>query len=110
MEGKIRIENLRDSNIEDLISVCSSTRLGDPIHQQGVNLKRRWLREMLEKHGSVAKVAYFEEKPVGQILFYPEESNVANGSPRKGALVTLCVYNPASSVQKHGIGTKLLQA
>jgi hypothetical protein len=46
---------------------------------------------MLEKHGSVAKVAYFEEKPVGQILFYPEESNVANGSPRKGVLVTLCV-------------------
>ena len=65
---------------------------------------------MLEKHGSVAKVAYFEEKPVGQILFYPEESNVANGSPRKGVLVTLCVYNPASSAQKHGIGTKLLQS
>lgn len=59
---------------------------------------------MLEKHGSVAKVAYFEEKPVGQILFYPEESNVANGSPRKDVLVTLCVYNPASSAQKHGIG------
>jgi GNAT superfamily N-acetyltransferase len=65
---------------------------------------------MLEKHGSVAKVAYFEEKPVGQILFYPEESNVANGSPRKDVLVTLCVYNPTSSAQKHGIGTKLLQS
>jgi len=65
---------------------------------------------MLEKHGSVAKVAYFEEKPVGQILFYPEESDVANGFPRKDVLVTLCVYNPASSAQKHGIGTKLLQS
>jgi hypothetical protein len=110
MEDKIRIEDLTESNIEDLISVCSSKRMDDPIHRQGVNLKKQWLREMLRKYGSVAKIAYFEDKPVAQIFFYPEESDLTNASPRKNVLRMLCVYNPATSAQKHGIGTKLLQS
>jgi len=110
MEDKIRIEDLTESNIEDLISVCSSKRMDDPIHRQGVNLKRQWLREMLRKYGSVAKIAYFEDKPVAQIFFYPEESDLTNASPRKNVLRMLCIYNPATSAQKHGIGTKLLQS
>lgn len=76
MREKIRIENLQDSNIEDFIHVCSSKRLNDPIHQQGIRLKRQWLHEMLEKYGPCAKVAYYNGKPVAQILFYPEEADV----------------------------------
>lgn len=64
MQERIKIENLQDANIEDLIDVCSAKRLSDPIHQQGISLKRLWLREMLEKYGSCAKIAYFNEKPV----------------------------------------------
>jgi len=73
MKRKVRIENLQESNIEDLIYVCSSKRLSDPIHQQRIKLKRQWLREMLGKYGSCAKIAYYKSKPVAQILSYPEE-------------------------------------
>jgi thiol-disulfide isomerase/thioredoxin len=110
MPEKIRIENLQDSNIDDLIHVCSAKRLGDPIHQQGMKLKRQWLREMLSNYGSVAKIAYFNDKPVAQILYYPEEVDVTKAFKRKNVLVIHCIYNPNSEAQKLGIGTKLLQS
>jgi len=110
MQEKTRIENLTESNIEDLIYVCSSKRLKDSIHQQGISLKRQWLREMLKKYGSCAKVAYYDGKPVAQILHYPEEADPTIISGRKDVLVLLCVYNPTSVAQKLGIGTKLLQS
>jgi predicted GNAT family acetyltransferase len=110
MQEKARIENLEDSNIEDLIHVCSSKRLDDPIHQQGMSLKRQWLREMLEKHGSCAKIAYHDEKPVAQILYIPEEADVTRAIKREGILTIYCTYNPTSEAQKLGIGTRLLQS
>ncbi|MDI6847533.1 MAG: hypothetical protein QMD23_05320, partial [Candidatus Bathyarchaeia archaeon] len=92
MQEKIRIENLQKSNIEDLIYVCSSKRLNDPIHQQGIRLKRRWLREMLEKCGPCAKIANYNEKPVAQILYYPEEADITKAFRRKNVLVIDCIY------------------
>ncbi len=109
-QSRIRIENLTEANIDDLIDVCSSKRLQDPIHAEGVKLKRQWLLEMLRKFGSVAKIAYLNDKPVAQILCYPEESNHASVNRRKGALSILCVYNPTPAAQRLGVGTKLLQS
>jgi len=106
---KIKIENLKDSNIDDLIYVCSSKRLSDPIHQQGIKLKEKWLREMLEKYGSFAKIAYLNDKPVAQILFYPEEADIIKAYKHENVLVIYCIYNPTPEAQKLGIGTKLLQ-
>ncbi len=110
MPEKIRIENLQKSNIEDLIYVCSSTRLSDPIHQQGIKLKRQWLREMLEKYGSCAKIACYNGKPAAQILYYPEEADITKAFRREGVLVISCIYNPTSEAQKLGIGKRLLQS
>ncbi len=110
MPERIRIENLQESNIEDLIYVCSLKRLNDPIHQIGIKLKRQWLREMLEKYGSCAKIAYYNGKPVAQILYCPEEADVTKVSKRKEVLVIDCIYNPMPEAQKLGIGTSLLQS
>jgi len=110
MKRKVRIENLQESNIEDLIYVCSSKRLSDPIHQQGIKLKRQWLREMLRKYGSCAKIAYYENKPVAQILYYPEEADVTRAFKRKDVIVINCAYNPTTEAQKLGIGTRLLRS
>jgi GNAT superfamily N-acetyltransferase len=110
MQGKVRIENLQDSNLEDLIYVCSSNRLSDPIHQQGVKQKRQWLSEMLRKYGSCAKIAYYNDKPVAQILYYPEEADVTRAFKRENILVINCIYNPSAEAQKLGIGTRLLQS
>lgn len=109
MSEKIKIENLKDSNIDDLIYVCSSQRLSDPIHQQGIKLKEKWLREMLEKYGPFAKIAYLNDKPVAQILFYPEEADMIKAYKHENVLVIYCIYNPTPEAQKLGIGTKLLQ-
>lgn len=106
---KLRIENLHESNIEDLIFVCSSKRLNDPVHQHGISLKRQWLREMLQKYGSCAKIAYYNEKPAAQILYFPEEADKTKASQRENVLVINCIYNPTPEAQKHGIGKMLLQ-
>ncbi|MEM3577918.1 MAG: GNAT family N-acetyltransferase [Candidatus Bathyarchaeia archaeon] len=106
----IKIENLQESNIDDLIHVCSSKRLGDPIHKEGVALKKRWLREMLAKHGSCAKIAYHNGKPAAQILYYPEEVDATKPHRRENVLVINCIYNPTPEAQKLGIGTKLLKS
>lgn len=108
MHEKIRIENLQDSNIEDLIYVCSS-KSGDPFHQQGIKLKRLWLHKMLDKYGSCAKIAYYNGKPAAQILYYPEEADIAKEFRREGVLIINCVYNPTPEAQKIGIATELLQ-
>ena len=110
MQEKVRIENLQESNIDDLIYVCSSKRLSDPIHQHGVKQKRRWLSEMLGKYGSYAKIAYYNDKPVAQILYYPEKADVTKAFKRVNVLVVNCIYNPTVEAQKLGIGTKLLQS
>jgi len=109
MQRKVRIEDLQESNIQDLIYVCSSKRLSDPIHQQGVKQKRQWLSEMLRKYGSCAKIAYYNDKSVAQILYYPEEADVTKAFRRENVLVINCIYNPTPEAQKLGIGTKLLQ-
>jgi len=110
VQEKVRIENLQESNIEDFIYVCSSKRLNDPVHQQGISLQRKWLHQMLEKYGACAKIAYYNEKPAAQILFYPEEADVTKAFRREGVLVINCMYNPTPEAQKIGLGTKLLQS
>ena len=110
MQENVRIENLQDSNIDDLIYVCSSKKLGDPIHQQGIRLKKQWLREMLQKYGPCAKIAYYKDRPAAQILYYPEEADITKEYTRKTVLVITCIYNPTLKAQKKGIGTKLLQS
>jgi predicted GNAT family acetyltransferase len=110
MKEKVRIENLQESNIDDLIHVCSGKKLTDPVHMRGVELKKHWLREMLEKYGSCAKIAFYGEKPVAQILYYPEEADITKASRRKNVLIIQCVYNPMPEAQKRGIGTQLLRS
>ena len=108
--SKIRIEDLTESNIDDLIRVCSSKRLSDPVHAEGVKVKKLWLLEMLRKFEPVSKIAYLNDEPVAQILYCPENSNPASFNRRKGVLNILCIYNPTPATQKLGVGTKLLQS
>jgi GNAT superfamily N-acetyltransferase len=110
MRDKVKIENLQESNIDDVIHVCSSKRLGDPVHQEGVKLKRLWLKEMFENYGSCAKVAYYNGKPASQILYYPEAADKTKAFRREGVIVINCIYNPTPEAQKLGIGKTLLQS
>jgi GNAT superfamily N-acetyltransferase len=109
MRKNLRIEDLSESNVDDLINVCSSRRLNDPIHQQGISFKKKWIHEMLSRYGACAKIAYYEQKPVAQILYHPEEAEVTKVDRRRNVLVIDCIYNPTPATQKLGIGTKLLE-
>jgi len=109
MQENVRIENLKESNIDDLIYVCSSKKLDDTVHQQGIKLKKQWLHKMLQNYGSCAKIAYYNDKPAAQILYYPEEADITKAYTRKNVLLISCIYNPTLEAQKKGIGTKLLQ-
>jgi len=110
MKEKTRIEELQESNIEDLIYVCSAKKLNDPIHLRGVELKRKWLKEMLQMYGSCAKIAYYNGKPAAKILYYPEEADVTKAFKRENVLFIQCIYNPAPEAQKLGLGTMLLKS
>jgi GNAT superfamily N-acetyltransferase len=104
----VHIEDLDGSNIDDLIFVCSSKRLGDAIHQEGMSLKRQWLREMLDAYGPCAKVAYYRGRPVAQILYFPEAADRTRATKREGVLTIHCTYNPVPGAQRMGIGKKLV--
>jgi GNAT superfamily N-acetyltransferase len=110
MQERIKIEALQESSIEDLINVCSSKRLNDPVHQQGISIKRQWLRQMLTQRGTCAKIAYYEGRPVAQILYYPEEADPAKVFRRENVLALECIYNPTTEAQKLGVGTRLLKS
>ncbi|MEM2147585.1 MAG: GNAT family N-acetyltransferase [Candidatus Bathyarchaeia archaeon] len=110
MSNRTGIENLHDQNIDDLINVCSSGKFSDPVHQQGVKLKKLWLKEMLDNYGSCAKIAYYNGKPAAQILFYPENADKAKMFKREGVIVINCIYNPTLEAQKLGFGRRLLQS
>ena len=110
MQNKIKIKDLERENIEDLLYVCSSKRLNDPIHRKGRDLKRSWLHKMFDRYGSVAKIAYHDNEPVAQILYYPETADPTKTTGRDDVLTLTCVYNPTSAAQKLGIGAKLLKS
>ncbi|MDH7564251.1 MAG: GNAT family N-acetyltransferase [Candidatus Bathyarchaeota archaeon] len=65
---------------------------------------------MLGTYGSCAKIAYYKDRPVAQILYYPEEAIKTRAFKRKEVLVISCTYNPVADAQKLGIGTRLLKS
>jgi len=109
-EREVRIEDLQESNLDDLIYVCSSKKLNDPVHMKGVTLKKAWLEKMLEKYGPLAKVAYLNGKPVAQILFHPEEASPTSTLRRRGVVHLDCIYNSTPEARQLGVATKLLQS
>jgi GNAT superfamily N-acetyltransferase len=108
--SQVRVEDLDEENIDDVFRVCSHNRLDDPLQQRGIEFKRRWLLEMLAEHGPCTKIAYLGDKPVAQILFYPEEAAPFIQNLRRGVVVLHCAYNPFPEARGKGVGTALLRS
>ena len=109
----LRIEDISEDNLEDVFKVCSWNRpfatKDDPTLEKGREIKRRWLLDTLEKHGPCTKIAYLDERPVAQILFYPEETIPFNHDPRKDVLHLQCIFNPFPEAQRKGVGNALMK-
>src|SRR5712692_1351916 len=71
----IRIEDLKEQLLDDRISVCRDEQpVEQPAVQKGIKEKKQWIRNMLKRSGPPSKILYVDDKPVGQILYYPESS------------------------------------
>jgi len=103
-----RIEQLKivEVGLEDaeyLIKLCiPPDRWGDPLFRKGMEAKRKWVPEALERYGSVAKLAYLNSKPVGFIQYRPRTEE---------KLVEIdCIFVPVKEHLRKGIGRSLLNA
>lgn len=104
----IRVEDINVDNVEDVFKVCSYNKLEDPLQQSGITLKRQWLLGMLRKYGPCTKLAYYDDKPVAQILYYPESAAPFITNPREDVVFINCVYNPFPQARGKGAGTALI--
>jgi len=105
----IEVKDAAPELIEDIIYVCSWKKLDDRVHLQGLALKRKWLADMIEKYGSIAKVAYLDGVPVASIMYYPEYADPCSIAKREGYCYISCIYNNGDDSQRRGIGTKLVK-
>jgi GNAT superfamily N-acetyltransferase len=98
------------SNIKDVFSVCSHSKLDDPLQQRGMEIREAWLLGMLRERGPCTKIAYMDERPVAQILFYPEEAAPFIKEPREDAVVLNCTYNPFPEARGKGVARALIES
>jgi hypothetical protein len=80
-----------------------------PIQEKAREIKRQWLINMLNHHGPCTKIAYLDEKPVAQILYYPEEIIPFYHNPRKDVVHLQCIFNPSPEAQHKGAGDALMK-
>ena len=105
----IKILNLDEQHIDDLIYICSRFPPYNEPLLTGIKIKKKWLLHMLNNYGSVAKIGYFNDKPVAQIIYYPEIANPV-GYMRENVLVLQCVYNPNPETQRKGMAKRLIKS
>jgi GNAT superfamily N-acetyltransferase len=110
----IKIKDVSEENLDDVFRICSSNRvfasLDNPIVGKARDLKRRWLLDMLEKHGPCTKIAYLDGNPVAQVLFYPEDAVPYLHNPRKNVLNLKCIFNAFPETREKGTGAALMKA
>jgi N-acetylglutamate synthase-like GNAT family acetyltransferase len=100
---KLEIRNVNLESIDDLINVCiPPDKKEHPLFVEGMNAKKRWAIKVIEKYGTIAKLAYFNSEPVGLIQYQPnlEERLVEIG----------CIFVPEEKNLRKGIGKSLLEA
>jgi hypothetical protein len=108
--GAITVKDVDESNVDDIFRVCSNGGLDNPLQMQGIELRRRWRLGMIRRLGTCAKVAYLDERPVAQLLFYPESAAPFIPKSREGVVLLRCVYNPFEEARGKGASTALVKS
>jgi N-acetylglutamate synthase-like GNAT family acetyltransferase len=101
--GKLEIRDVTLESIDDLINLCiPPDKKDDPLFVKGMNAKKKWATNVIKKHGSIAKLAYLNSKPVGLIQYQP--------NPEERLVEIDCIFVPEEKNLKKGIGKSLLKA
>ena len=104
----LKVKELTLENLDDVFEICSFNRPEGDIVDKGREFRAKWLTNMLERYGSCTKIAYFDEKPVAQVLYYPEEAMRYIRNRRKDVIHIQCVYNAFQEFQRLGAGAALV--
>jgi GNAT superfamily N-acetyltransferase len=106
----VRIEDLKEKLIDDRISVCGDKQpVEQPAIRRGIREKKQWLRKMMKNTGPPSKVLYVDERPEGQIQFYPESSIPFLKNPDPKTLRVMCSFVHLSQ-QGKGYGKRLFNS
>jgi len=109
---KIEIKDVTNQNIDDLVGLCTP-KCEDERHAQtlkeGGLRKQEWIEKALKRFGFCAKIAYLEDKPIGFIEFYPMSAFPLLPKRNKRTILITCIFIPDKTLQKTGIGSKLVQ-
>ena len=101
--SEIRIREVTIENADDLCRMCIPLEMRDaPAFVTGAELKRKWATEMLQRWGSLAKLAYEGSTPVGLIQYEP--------MPEEGVIRIYCIYVPEKEHWQKGIATQMLSS
>jgi hypothetical protein len=104
----IEVKDVTKENIDDVFHVCSRNKLEEHLQKEGICIKREWLKEMIEKYGTITKIAYFNNEPSAQMLYYPEDALPYIQNPRSNVVKIECIYNSNPKAQGKGVATELL--
>ena len=106
----VTIVDVTEENVDDIFKICSyENRFNVKSNEKGIQGKRKWLTNMLKKHGPCAKITYLGDKPAAQITYYPEEAVPYIKNPRKDVVFLHCIYNSAPEAQRKGVASALMK-
>ena len=101
--GRFEIRDVGLEEIDHLINLCiPPDRRDDPLFVEGMKEKRRWATRLIERYGSIAKLAYLDSKPVGLIQYQP--------IPEERLVEITCIFVPEEKNLRKGIGRSLLRS
>jgi GNAT superfamily N-acetyltransferase len=112
----LRVENISKENLDDVFNICacafeisSQNKFDCLLYKDGIEVRKRWLINMLDQQGPCVKIAYLDGKPVVQIQFCPEETIPYIRDPRKDVVDIICTYSPFPEAQRKGAATALVK-
>lgn len=102
LEG-LEIKDVGLEDIDSLNKLCvPPEKRNDELFIEGMKVKERWARKVMEVYGSIAKIAYLNSEPIGLIQYEPKvEEKIVEIS---------CIFVPHEEYQRRGVGRALLQA
>jgi len=97
----ITIRDVDGDDLDDLCQLCiTEKKRDDPTFMRGIEEKRKWAVDMLQRWGSFAKLAYVGQSPAGLIQYEP--------IPRERVVHINCIYVPEERNWRKGIARQLL--
>jgi predicted GNAT family acetyltransferase len=100
---KIKIVDVCRETADDLIRLCvPAENTGTHSFIEGMKVKKRWINQVLEEFGCVAKLAYDGTEPVGMIQYYP--------NPEERIINITCIFVPQTKNLKKGVGSRLTRS